>query len=181
MGKVINFEESVNVMKIREEGLQNLISELKKCELYEESMSDQNEQYKKAKEILAVELEHMPDLPMARILYIAPLISKYSNQMKRKLLDDRKNNVFESDEFWTLNYLLELYENNADKVIVEGSYEEEESDFEPDMPLVDLLDDISVSMEFITSKYGDKTYNYNSLLNKIYIFSIYLAIQSVNA
>lgn len=29
MGKVINFEESVNVMKIREEGLQNLISELK--------------------------------------------------------------------------------------------------------------------------------------------------------
>lgn len=150
-----------------------VLDEIMDSDFYQAGQKELHRLYSGAKKRLAHELKNLPDLPMGKLLFLAPMIKSISD----KLYCNLENNAFqldESDDYWDINYLLDMFLENVPKECIWA-----ESPLSTDaFSYQDIFRKLSITMEKIVSEYpSENTDVYNGYFNTIFALTLLLTFK----
>lgn len=154
----------------------SILNELNSSSIYEQGENILTEKYDKVKERMNEKLQAIPDLPIGKILFLAPIIKEKSDFLFNYISNG--NNISDAiniDEYWDMEYLIDKYMDNVSVIIKDNSIEETGIPSNFDNTALDLLKDLSNTMDNVVSSYGNNEV-FEKYLNHIYSLSMALSL-----
>lgn len=154
----------------------SILNELNSSSIYEQGENILTEKYDKVKERMKEKLQAIPDLPIGKILFLAPIIKEKSDFLLNYISNGNNiSDAINTDEYWDMEYLIDKYMDNVSVILKDNSIEETGIPSNFDNTALDLLKDLSITMDNIVSSYGNNEI-FEKYLNHIYILSMALSL-----
>lgn len=154
----------------------SILKELNSSSIYEQGENILTEKYDKVKERMKEKLQAIPDLPIGKILFLAPIIKEKSDFLFNYISDGNNiSDAINTDEYWDMEYLIDRYMDNVSVILKDNSIEETEISPNFDNTALDLLKDLSNTMDNVVSSYGNNEV-FEKYLNHIYSLSMALSL-----
>lgn len=154
----------------------SILKELNSSSIYEQGENILTEKYDKVKERMKEKLQAIPDLPMGKILFLAPIIKEKSDFLFNYISNGNNiSDTINTDEYWDMEYLIDIYMDNVSVILKDNSIEETEITSNFDNTVLDLLNDLSNTMDNVVSSYGNNEI-FEKYLNHIYSLSMALSL-----
>lgn len=154
----------------------SILKELNSSSIYEQGENILTEKYDKVKERMKEKLQAIPDLPMGKILFLAPIIKEKSDFLFNYISNGNNiSDTINTDEYWDMEYLIDRYMDNVSVILKDNSIEETEITSNFDNTVLDLLNDLSNTMDNVVSSYGNNEI-FEKYLNHIYSLSMALSL-----
>ena len=154
----------------------SILKELNSSSIYEQGENILTEKYDKVKERMKEKLQAIPDLPMGKILFLAPIIKEKSDFLFNYISNGNNiSDTINTDEYWDMEYLIDRYMDNVSVILKDNSIEETEITSNIDNTVLDLLNDLSNTMDNVVSSYGNNEI-FEKYLNHIYSLSMALSL-----
>ena len=154
----------------------SILKELNSSSIYEQGENILTEKYDKVKERMKEKLQAIPDLPIGKILFLAPIIKEKSDYLFNYISDGNNiSDAINTDEYWDMEYLIDRYMDNVSVILKDNSIEETEISPNFDNTALDLLKDLSNTMDNVVSSYGNNKV-FEKYLNHIYSLSMALSL-----
>lgn len=154
----------------------SILKELNSSSIYEQGENILTEKYDKVKERMKEKLQAIPDLPMGKILFLAPIIKEKSDFLFNYISNGNNiSDTINTDEYWDMEYLIDRYMDNVSVILKDNSIEETEITSNFDNKVLDLLNDLSNTMDNVVSSYGNNEI-FEKYLNHIYSLSMALSL-----
>lgn len=157
----------------------SILNELNSSSIYEQGENILTEKYDKVKERMKEKLQAIPDLPIGKILFLAPIIKEKSDFLFNYISNG--NNISDAiniDEYWDMEYLIDKYMDNVSVILKDNSIEETGIPSNFDNTALDLLKDLSNTMDNVVSSYGNNEV-FEKYLNHIYSLSMALSLSLI--
>ena len=134
----------------------SILNELNSSSIYEQGENILTEKYDKVKERMKEKLQAIPDLPIGKILFLAPIIKEKSDFLFNYISNGNNiSDAINTDEYWDMEYLIDRYMDNVSVILKDTSIEETEISPNFDNTALDLLKDLSNTMDNVVSSYGN--------------------------
>lgn len=154
----------------------SILNELNSSSIYEQGENILTEKYDKVKERMKEKLQAIPDLPIGKILFLAPIIKEKSDFLFNYISDGNNiSGAINTDEYWDMEYLIDKYMDNVSVILKDNSIEETGIPSNFDNTALDLLKDLSNTMDNVVSSYGNNEV-FEKYLNHIYSLSMALSL-----
>lgn len=154
----------------------SILNELNSSSIYEQGENILTEKYDKVKERMKEKLQAIPDLPIGKILFLAPIIKIKSDFLFNYISDGNNiSDAINTDEYWDMEYLIDKYMDNVSVILKDNSIEETGIPSNFDNTALDLLKDLSNTMDNVVSSYGNNEV-FEKYLNHIYSLSMALSL-----
>lgn len=154
----------------------SILNELNSSSIYEQGENILTEKYDKVKEIMKEKLKAIPDLPIGKILFLAPIIKEKSDFLFNYISNGNNiSDAINTDEYWDMEYLIDKYMDNVSVILKDNSIEETGIPSNFDNSALDLLKDLSNTMDNVVSSYGNNEV-FEKYLNHIYSLSMALSL-----
>lgn len=154
----------------------SILNELNSSSIYEQGENILTEKYDKVKERMNEKLQAIPDLPIGKILFLAPIIKEKSDFLFNYISNGNNiSDAINTDEYWDMEYLIDKYMDNVSVIIKDNSIEETGTPSNFDNTALDLLKDLSNTMDNVVSSYGNNEV-FEKYLNHIYSLSMALSL-----
>lgn len=154
----------------------SILNELNSSSIYEQGENILTEKYDKVKERMKEKLQAIPDLPIGRILFLAPIIKEKSDFLFNYISNGNNiSDTINTEEYWDMEYLIDKYMDNVSVILKDNSIEETGIPSNFDNTALDLLKDLSNTMDNVVSSYGNNEV-FEKYLNHIYSLSMALSL-----
>ena len=154
----------------------SILNELNSSSIYEQGENILTEKYDKVKERMKEKLQAIPDLPIGRILFLAPKIKEKSDFLFNYISNGNNiSDTINTEEYWDMEYLIDKYMDNVSVILKDNSIEETGIPSNFDNTALDLLKDLSNTMDNVVSSYGNNEV-FEKYLNHIYSLSMALSL-----
>lgn len=154
----------------------SILNELNSSSIYEQGENILTEKYDKVKERMKEKLQAIPDLPIGKILFLAPIIKEKSDFLFNYISNGNNiSDAINTDEYWDMEYLIDKYMDNVSVILKDNSIEETGIPSNFDNMALDLLKDLSNTMDNVVSSYGNNEV-FEKYLNHIYSLSMALSL-----
>ena len=154
----------------------SILNELNSSSIYEQGENILTEKYDKVKERMKEKLQAIPDLPIGKILFLAPIIKEKSDFLFNYISNGNNiSDAINTDEYWDMEYLIDKYMDNVSGILKDNSIEETGIPSNFDKSALDLLKDLSNTMDNVVSSYGNNEV-FEKYLNHIYSLSMALSL-----
>lgn len=154
----------------------SILNELNSSSIYEQGENILTEKYDKVKERMKEKLQAIPDLPIGKILFLAPIIKEKSDFLFNYISNENNiSDAINTDEYWDMEYLIDKYMDNVSVILKDNSIEETGIPSNFDNTALDLLKDLSNTMDNVVSSYGNNEV-FEKYLNHIYSLSMALSL-----
>lgn len=154
----------------------SILNELNSSSIYEQGENILTEKYDKVKERMKENLQAIPDLPIGKILFLAPIIKEKSDFLFNYISNGNNiSDAINTDEYWDMEYLIDKYMDNVSVILKDNSIEETGIPSNFDNTALDLLKDLSNTMDNVVSSYGNNEV-FEKYLNRIYSLSMALSL-----
>lgn len=154
----------------------SILNELNSSSIYEQGENILTEKYDKVKERMKEKLQAIPDLPIGKILFLAPIIKEKSDFLFNYISNGNNiSDAINTDEYWDMEYLIDKYMDNVSVILKDNSIEEKGIPSNFDNTALDLLKDLSNTMDNVVSSYGNNEV-FEKYLNHIYSLSMALSL-----
>lgn len=151
----------------------SVMEAIKNSEFYKSGEKELESIYKEVKRLLAEKMQNIPDMPMGKLLFLAPIIKETADGYTEKFSEaDQAFETETSIDYWILTYLLDMFLENVsqenisveDVSIIEG------------VTCQETLKKLSETMSKIVADYPpENQVTYNSYLTKIFSLTLQLA------
>lgn len=157
----------------------SILNELNSSSIYEQGENILTEKYDKVKERMKEKLQAIPDLPIGKILFLAPIIKEKSDFLFNYISNGNNiSDAINTDEYWDMEYLIDKYMDNVSVILKDNSIEETGIPSNFDNTALDLLKDLSNTMDNVVSSYGNNEV-FEKYLNHIYSLSMALSLSLI--
>lgn len=157
----------------------SILNELNSSSIYEQGENILTEKYDKVKERMKEKLQAIPDLPIGRILFLAPIIKEKSDFLFNYISNGNNiSDTINTEEYWDMEYLIDKYMDNVSVILKDNSIEETGIPSNFDNTALDLLKDLSNTMDNVVSSYGNNEV-FEKYLNHIYSLSMALSLSLI--
>lgn len=157
----------------------SILNELNSSSIYEQGENILTEKYDKVKERMKEKLQAIPDLPIGKILFLAPIIKEKSDFLFNYISNGNNiSDAINTDEYWDMEYLIDKYMDNVSVILKDNSIEETGIPSNFDNSALDLLKDLSNTMDNVVSSYGNNEV-FEKYLNHIYSLSMALSLSLI--
>lgn len=157
----------------------SILNELNSSSIYEQGENILTEKYDKVKERMKEKLQAIPDLPIGKILFLAPIIKEKSDFIFNYISNGNNiSDAINTDEYWDMEYLIDKYMDNVSVILKDNSIEETGIPSNFDNSALDLLKDLSNTMDNVVSSYGNNEV-FEKYLNHIYSLSMALSLSLI--
>lgn len=154
----------------------SILNELNSSSIYEQGENILTEKYDKVKERMKEKLQAIPDLPIGKILFLAPIIKEKSDFLFNYISNGNNiSDAINTDEYWDMEYLIDKYMDNVSVILKDNSIEETGIPSNFDNSALDLLKDLSNTMDNVVSSYGNNEV-FEKYLKHIYSLSMALSL-----
>ena len=154
----------------------SILNELNSSSIYEQGENILTEKYDKVKERMKEKLQAIPDLPIGKILFLAPIIKEKSDFLFNYISNGNNiSDAINTDEYWDMEYLIDKYMDNVSVILKDNSIEETGIPSNFDNMALDLLKDLSNTMDNVVSSYGNNEV-FEKYLDHIYSLSMALSL-----
>ena len=157
----------------------SILNELNSSSIYEQGENILTEKYDKVKERMKEKLQAIPDLPIGKILFLAPIIKEKSDFLFNYIFNGNNiSDAINTDEYWDMEYLIDKYMDNVSVILKDNSIEETGIPSNFDNMALDLLKELSNTMDNVVSSYGNNEV-FEKYLNHIYSLSMALSLSLI--
>lgn len=154
----------------------SILKELNSSSIYEQGENILTEKYDKVKERMKEKLQAIPDFPIGKILFLAPIIKEKSDFLFNYISNGNNiSDAINTDEYWDMEYLIDKYMDNVSVILKDNSIEETGISSNFDNTALDLLKDLSNTMDNVVPSYGNNEV-FEKYLNHIYSLSMALSL-----
>lgn len=149
------------------------MKDIKNSDFYKRGEKELESIYNEVKRLLAEKMQNMPDMPMGKLLFLAPIIKETADVYSKQFSEiDRSFEAETAIDYWILTYLLDMFFENVsqenisveDVSIIEG------------VACQETLKQLSETMSKIVADYPpENQVIYNGYLTKVFSLTLQLA------